>query len=110
MNLRVASALDGLTGILVGLTEHRWRVALSDGTTKAVRPENLAAAAPVRVECYWGDSRWSRTQLLAEICRGHWGVADAVAAAAAAAADRHAAVLERCDFAEPSAMTDPALT
>eukprot|EP00041_Stephanoeca_diplocostata_P034720 m.1197789 g.1197789 ORF g.1197789 m.1197789 type:complete len:527 (-) comp24569_c0_seq1:2931-4511(-) len=31
-----------------------------------------ASAAPV--DAFWGDARWSRTQLLGEIARGSWGV------------------------------------
>ncbi|KAL3899965.1 MAG: hypothetical protein SGPRY_012548, partial [Prymnesium sp.] len=27
-----------------------------------------------RVFCFWGDAQWSRTQLLGEIARGHWGL------------------------------------
>jgi hypothetical protein len=30
-----------------------------------------------RVLVAWGDARWSRTQLLGEIARGHWGLGKA---------------------------------
>ena len=33
-----------------------------------------ATPATGTVLCFWGDARWSRTQLLGEIARGHWGM------------------------------------
>jgi hypothetical protein len=32
---------------------------------------------PPRVAAFWGDARWSRTQLLGEISKGHWGLCKA---------------------------------
>ena len=109
-----------------------WRVRqvrLGDGSGKQVKPCNLeladtvaalaatAGAAPPpsssvppppRVAAFWGDARWSRTQLLGEISKGHWGlckasVADVVTAAPSA---RHGGLRGRLAFAPVSEMTE----
>eukprot|EP00756_Hemistasia_phaeocysticola_P010324 Hpha_TRINITY_DN15008_c2_g21::TRINITY_DN15008_c2_g21_i1::g.123942::m.123942 len=36
--------------------------------------------AKVLIKCCWGSARWSRTQLLGELARGHWGMCRAEAA------------------------------
>ena len=99
---------------------------LADGSGKQVRPANLEAAdtaaalaasgggggggavSPV-VMAFWGDARWSRTQLLGEIARGHWGlckgsVSDVVTSQPA---ERHTPGLAgRLAFAPPTEMTE----
>ena len=54
----------------------RWIVRLADGEGKKLKPSNLRPleGATGRVFCFWGDAQWSRTQLLGEIARGHWGL------------------------------------
>eukprot|EP00183_Erythrolobus_madagascarensis_P006813 CAMPEP_0185844842 /NCGR_PEP_ID=MMETSP1354-20130828/939_1 /TAXON_ID=708628 /ORGANISM="Erythrolobus madagascarensis, Strain CCMP3276" /LENGTH=319 /DNA_ID=CAMNT_0028544633 /DNA_START=212 /DNA_END=1171 /DNA_ORIENTATION=- len=78
----------------------RWQVVLESGGGKALRAKNLEPlSAPattttttantatatstseassndplVRVFAFWGCARWSRTQLLGECARGHWGI------------------------------------
>ena len=41
-----------------------------------VRPVNLVGGAGAfgRVLVFWGDARWSRTQLLGELAKGDWGL------------------------------------
>ena len=83
------------------LQANRCDVRLADGEGKRVRPANLTALAKLddhaaeaaeaaagqpgaaaeaassrggRVLAFWGDARWSRTQLLGEIARGSWGM------------------------------------
>ena len=44
---------------------------------KELKPTNLEAAPGGEggtVLCFWGNATWSRTQLLGEIARGHWGL------------------------------------
>eukprot|EP00039_Didymoeca_costata_P018442 m.333469 g.333469 ORF g.333469 m.333469 type:complete len:516 (+) comp17149_c0_seq1:199-1746(+) len=48
-------------------------VARSDASRRAADNGNHATPEPV-VATYWGDARWSRTQLLGELARGSWGV------------------------------------
>ena len=49
---------------------------LKDGDGKRLKPANLTPHGPAGgvVHCVWGDAQWSRTQLLGEIARGHWGL------------------------------------
>ena len=37
-------------------------------------PARVRVRATGVVHCVWGDAQWSRTQLLGEIARGHWGL------------------------------------
>ena len=41
-----------------------------------MKPENLipGEGGNGRVFAFWGNATWSRTQLLGEIARGHWGL------------------------------------
>jgi len=62
------------------------------------------------VLAFWGDARWSRTQLLGEIARGHWGMCVASLAELVAEPSQRRAQLEgRLVFAPTSAMTDEAI-
>jgi len=46
--------------------------------SKKSRPEELFAPdPPVPLLVFWGEARWSRTQLLAEIARNDWGLCHA---------------------------------
>ena len=92
--------LNGEVGIAIrfAVDKGRWLVKLRNGEGKMLKPGNLGpaawqAAAPAgggggadggepepflgRVLVAWGDARWSRTQLLGEIARGHWGLGKA---------------------------------
>jgi len=53
-----------------------WRVLLGNGDAVLAAPSDLKPLeGPTgRVFAFWGDARWSRTQLLGEIARGHWGL------------------------------------
>ena len=103
---------EGEVGVACGFADGRWRVRFRDGSLKAARPEHVEPReeGPFsgRVDVYWGDSRWSRAQLLGEIGRGHWGVA-ACCVADVVDDDRYGTAAARAVFAARSAMTDPAL-
>lgn len=45
-----------------------------DDVAAVARSDALRSGQPPTVDCMWGDARWSRVQLLAEIARGSWGV------------------------------------
>lgn len=83
----------------------RWSVRLRDGDGKSLKPANLEPLAGGGessgesgeggegggqnagvVHVVWGDAQWSRTQLLGEIARGHWGLCRASVAEIAAPA------------------------
>ena len=70
--------LNGECGIALRFVEEsgRWLVRLKDGEGKSLKPSNLEpiGAGHGVVHCVWGDAQWSRTQLLGEIARGHWGL------------------------------------
>ncbi|KAA8491471.1 hypothetical protein FVE85_2486 [Porphyridium purpureum] len=91
---------DGSTGVLGVLRSYdavteQWEVVILDGhgggASKKFRESVLRLDTSlngennendgnrnchkVRVMVFWGDARWSRTQLLGEIARGHWGLA-----------------------------------
>ena len=77
--------LNGQAGLAIKFSKQlgRWVIRLADGDCKLVKPTNLEAlpgGEHGRVMVFWGDARWSRTQLLGEIARGHWGLATAIAA------------------------------
>ena len=66
----------------------------------------LGDGAPV-VHCVWGDAQWSRTQLLGEIARGHWGLCHAsVAEMVAPPSERWAALDGRLVFAPETEMME----
>ena len=69
-----------------------------------------ATPATGTVLCFWGDARWSRTQLLGEIARGHWGMCRAYARDVHAAPDQRRSGLEdRLVFAPVTAMTEESI-
>ena len=99
----------------------RWLVRLRNGEGKMVKPTNLEAAeaaadgddgaggggAHGRVHVFWGDARWSRTQLLGEIARGHWGLCQAsVAELTSPPARRWAGLDGRMAFSPVTEMTE----
>jgi len=71
--------LNGKVGVALQFCPEngRWRVRLADGDGKELKPANLEPleGSHGRVFIFWGDAQWSRTQLLGEIARGHWGLA-----------------------------------
>ena len=87
----------------------RWLVRLKGGEGKQLKPHNLHALSHAGgvVHCVWGDAQWSRTQLLGEIARGHWGLCKAsVAELIAPAAERWDALDGRLVFAPNTEMTE----
>ena len=112
VGLREAAAYNGALGVAIAFAEARWRVRLPDGSLKSLRPENVESAEPRafagRVLVFWGDSRWSRTQLLGGLARRQWCVARATCEDVLAA-DRHARLVARGVSAAESEMADPGL-
>jgi len=87
----------------------RWMVRLRNGDGVKVRPANLDGirGRHGQVYVFWGDARWSRTQLLGEIARGHWGLGKASTAdLTLPAADRWKGLDGRLAFAPETAMTE----
>lgn len=87
----------------------RWVVMLRDGEGKKLKPANLEPleGGSGRVLCFWGDAQWSRTQLLGEIARGHWGLCRAsVAELTAAPAERRAGLDGRLVYSPETEMTE----
>ena len=87
------SDLNGAVGVALKFlpSSGRWVIRLADGEGKQLKPANLIpmSCEHGRVFVFWGDAQWSRTQLLGEIARGHWGLCRAsVAEIAAAPAER----------------------
>eukprot|EP01047_Picozoa_sp_COSAG01_P001515 COSAG01_NODE_35_length_34814_cov_128.883624_4_plen_312_part_00 len=72
--LRSASHLNGQLGLAIRHSSEkgRWLVRLASDELKWVKPVNLSPGEGKfgRVMVFWGDARWSRTQLLGEIARG----------------------------------------
>jgi hypothetical protein len=70
--------LNGELGIALRFKEEngRWVVRLRNGEKKQIKPNRLEGMEGKggRVLCFWGDARWSRTQLLGEIAQGDWGI------------------------------------
>jgi hypothetical protein len=89
-SLQARKDLNGMVGIALRFkgANGRWLVRLADGDGKQLKPSNLlpldgaggggggevGCSRGACVMCYWGDAQWSRTQLLGEIARGHWGL------------------------------------
>ena len=87
----------------------RWLLRLRNGDGARVKPENLVPmeGEKGRVFAFWGDARWSRTQLLGEIARGHWGLCrGSVEDITSAAEERRAALDGRLAFAPTTEMTE----
>ena len=78
VGLQARPDLNGELGIALKFAEAsgRWLVRLKGGEGKQLKPDNLEPIGPPGgvVHCVWGDAQWSRTQLLGEIARGHWGL------------------------------------
>ena len=73
----------------------------SSGSAPGSRP--LGA----RVMCFWGDAQWSRTQLLGELARGHWGLCRAAVPDVALPPSRRRANLEgRLVYSPTTEMTE----
>lgn len=82
---------------------------LRDGDGKKLKPTNLEPldGGDGRVLCFWGDAQWSRTQLLGEIARGHWGLCKAsVAELIAPPAERRAGLEGRLVYSPETEMTE----
>eukprot|EP00747_Dinoflagellata_sp_TGD_P042643 gnl/TRDRNA2_/TRDRNA2_142201_c0_seq1.p1 gnl/TRDRNA2_/TRDRNA2_142201_c0~~gnl/TRDRNA2_/TRDRNA2_142201_c0_seq1.p1 ORF type:complete len:453 (+),score=73.61 gnl/TRDRNA2_/TRDRNA2_142201_c0_seq1:38-1396(+) len=103
LNGEVAFAVRFLAGV------GRYLVRLRNGVAKQLRPANLEALGDAygRVYAFWGEACWSRTQLLGEIARGHWGLCRAsVADLATPAPQRWEALCSRLAFAPVTEMTE----
>ncbi len=100
---------EGITLRFVG-SSGRWQVRLPDGSGLAVRPSNLQQVGELgagRVLVWWGDAQWSRTQLLGELARGHWGLCKAsVSDLIARSAERRAGLEGRLVFSPTTEMTE----
>lgn len=126
--------LNGQPALVVKRCNDRWLVRVltdSENRVVAARPQNLKVdahpntrypasdpdldapwTAPYkgRVYAFWGDARWSRTQLLGEIARGHWGMCKAsLTEIIANPNDRRPALEGRLVFAPISAMTEDSI-
>jgi len=109
--LKSVPELNGELGIALGFNEDngRWLVRLRDGDGKQLKPENLEGldGGHGRVLCFWGDARWTRTQLLGEIARGSWGLCRANTGDLAAPVEaRWAGTHGRLAIAPKNAMTE----
>ena len=91
----------------------RWTVRLQSGLGVRVRPEHLegwGGRERGTVMVFWGDARWSRTQLLGEIARGHWGMCKAnVKDVLSAAEDRMQGLQGRLAFAPETEYTEESM-
>jgi len=76
--LKARPELNGELGLALRFIpgSGRWEVRLCDGSGFKLKPANLELldGARGRVLAFWGDAQWSRTQLLGELARGHWGL------------------------------------
>jgi len=114
VGLRGRADLNGEVGLALsfapGTPTGRWLVRLRNGEGVKVRPGNLEGGlggAHGQVFCIWGDARWSRTQLLGEIARGHWGLCKASTAdVTAPITERWQGLEGRMAFAPQTAMTE----
>ena len=79
--LQARPELNGEIGLAMRFAEGagRWLVMLRNGEGKKLKPANLQPLEGEggRVLCFWGAAQWSRTQLLGELARGHWGLCKA---------------------------------
>ena len=110
-NLKTKPELNGELAIVARfepLTQ-RWLLRLRNGDGARVKPANMnpVEGGKGRVFVFWGDARWTRTQLLGEIARGHWGLTrGSVADIAAASTERRATLDGRLAFAPTTEMTE----
>jgi len=103
--------LNGEVGMALRFVEAsgRWLVRLPNGEGKQLKPANLEAmeGRGGRVFAFWGDARWSRTQLLGEIARGHWGLCRAsISELTASPPQRWRQLQGRLAFAPVTEMTE----
>mmetsp|Transcript_38593 Transcript_38593/g.99952 ORF Transcript_38593/g.99952 Transcript_38593/m.99952 type:complete len:467 (+) Transcript_38593:90-1490(+) len=81
VGLQAAPELNGEVGVALRFepSNGRWLVRLRSGDGKKLKPANLEGleGATGRVLCFWGDARWTRTQLLGEIAKRDWGLCHA---------------------------------
>lgn len=131
--------LNGKRALVIRRQKERWLVRVADSEdlrVVAARPENVVVDAPRadrypldadgddeesnrgkktppfrgRVYAFWGDARWSRTQLLGEIARGHWGMCRQSLVEIVAPPDQRRKALDsRLIFAPISAMTEESI-
>ena len=115
--LQARPDLNGEVGIAVKYNQEkgRWLVTLRNGEGVRVKVANLQPQPGVdaeqewggRVLVAWGDARWSRTQLLGEIARGHWGLGKAsVCELTAGPPERWAGLDGRLCFSPTTEMTE----
>jgi len=109
--------LNDALGIALRFDEssRRWLVRLADGDGKALKPANLRPLSEAQrgpdVLIFWGDAQWSRTQLLGELARGHWGLCRASAAdLVAEPATRRDGLEGRLVYAPKTEMSEAFLT
>lgn len=73
-----ATPMDAVAGLNVGVGGTQgglWVTGDLDDVAAAARADaQRSGAATATVDAFWGDARWSRTQLLGEIARGSWGL------------------------------------
>ena len=111
-NLKARPDLNGEVGITLSFDARagRWLVRLRNGEGKKLKPANLEPHGPIakgRVLVFWGDARWTRTQLLGEIARGHWGLCRASVGDLACPIDKRWGGLDgRTVFAPETEMTE----
>ena len=111
-DLKSRTDLNGERGILLGFnaTALRWQVLLRNGEKKEIRSDNLSRQTDKRfpkILIFWGCAQWSRTQLLGEIARAHWGLCKmTVADILEEASSRRSHMGERLIYAPKSEMVD----
>jgi hypothetical protein len=109
--LQARPDLNGEIGLALRFAEEagRWLVMLRNGEGKKLKPANLEPleGGTGRVLCFWGDAQWSRTQLLGELARGHWGLCKAsVADLVSPPAERRAGCVGRLVYSPETEMTE----
>jgi len=74
----------------------QWKVAVPTGLVEVKREgiSEIIQKGGARVLMFWGTAKWSRTQLLGEIARGHWGLGKSEPRDCAQAADAYKRVLD----------------
>jgi len=111
VGLKARPDLNGEVGLALRFVQDagRWTVRLRNGDGVKVKPANLEglAGAHGQVYAFWGDARWSRTQLLGEIARGHWGLCRASTSdLTLPVPERWGGLEKRMAFAPQTAMTE----
>lgn len=109
--LKSRQDLNGEIGITLKFMQDsgRWMVRLRNGDGVKVQPANMESVAGShgQVYAFYGDARWSRTQLLGEIARGHWGLCKASTSELTTPAEQRWKGLDgRMVFAPQTAMTE----